>query len=231
MEPEDRPEEEVGWPQEMTQGRKAGDNKWVLADAAPPPLCSGGTAQQILALNSTLHPEEQTMTALGKSRNRQRITIILVVLLVLGSLAAALIVPVLSSTGHRLPASIKCQRHLKNIGMALRIYSAENDGWFPPDLETIRQSGYPDARFFRCPGTIRRKRWFWQREDTAERIDYHYRPGLNEFVPESYRVPIVWDLPTNHSGYGNVLFVDGHVNGYVGNDWMQVTAEKQVTTD
>lgn len=32
--------------------------------------------------------------------------------------------------------------------------------------------------------------------------------------------PIAWDKPQNHTNFGNVLFADGHVKGFVGKDWL-----------
>ena len=35
------------------------------------------------------------------------------------------------------------------------------------------------------------------------------------------KTPILWDKPNTHDKYGNVLFVDGHVKGYAGANWMK----------
>ena len=117
---------------------------------------------------------------------------------------------------------ISCISNLKQIGLAIRMYSQENKGEFPPydgarGLEMLRSGGYlENVKMFTCPSTTDSITDNF--EITDQNCSYGYQGGLNENSPVD--TPLAWDKPNNHSRYGNILFCDGHAAGFAGADWL-----------
>lgn len=116
---------------------------------------------------------------------------------------------------------ISCSSELKGIGFALRMYSQENKNEFPhkpgrAGFEMIRSAGYLEStEMYTCPST--KDRISDGSDLTVSPVSYLYANGLNEST--SVDSGIARDRDTNHSKYGNVLFVDGHAQGFTGADW------------
>ncbi len=119
---------------------------------------------------------------------------------------------------------VNCAANLKQIGVALRSYSSDNDDWFPSGnnaaglnklMENIKTT-----RVFICPNTKTPKSDV-NILDNAH-LDYIYVGGQNEkscgaatgFSADRITTP-------NHEKYGNVIFGDGHVNGFIGDKWWE----------
>ena len=139
---------------------------------------------------------------------------------------SALLLPNLTSerVGAR---KITCIQNLKQIGLAIRMYAQENKGQYPDKnnaegLEMLRAGGYlENPQMYTCPTTNRNPdRYAKDGERLTEKsVDYFYIGGYNESTPPD--IAIAYDKPTNnHHGYGNILFADGHVQGYDGTKWM-----------
>lgn len=118
---------------------------------------------------------------------------------------------------------ISCTSNLKQIGLAIRMYSQENKECFPPydgarGLEMLRSGGYlENVRMYTCPSTT--DTIPDNNEITDDNCSYGYRGGLNEST--SIDTAVVWDKPHNHKKYGNVLFCDGHASGFAGTNWRE----------
>ncbi len=118
---------------------------------------------------------------------------------------------------------ISCASNLKQIGLALRMYSQENKECFPPydgakGLEMLRRGGYlENVKMYTCPSTT--DTIPDNNEITDQNCSYCYRGGLTESA--SVDSALVWDKPNNHVKYGNILFADGHAAGFAGVNWMQ----------
>jgi prepilin-type processing-associated H-X9-DG protein len=118
---------------------------------------------------------------------------------------------------------ITCNGRLNQVGKALRIYSSDFGGHFPPGdgadgLRVLLECGYlksPDLLV--CPSTGTRPA-----RDAAsfgeENCDYVYEGGHTEAEPGD-TTPLAWDRSGNHKNMGNILYVDGHVKGFAGPDW------------
>jgi len=115
---------------------------------------------------------------------------------------------------------ISCTSNLKQIGLALRMYSSENNGEFPnkngrAGLQMLVDSGFlENTHVYTCPSSRGRVK---SKKDVAIHSSYCYAGGLNE--SSSVASALVMDRSNNHDKYGNILYVDGHVKGYAGENW------------
>ena len=114
-----------------------------------------------------------------------------------------------------------CFTNLSTIGLALRMYSNDNNEQFPhldglEGLELLRKSGFGPPLYFTCPSaqTIPQKTGVPLTEETC---DYIYRGGYSE--NDDAGTALVYDKNHNHNKFGNILFIDGHAKGYAGADW------------
>ena len=122
---------------------------------------------------------------------------------------------------------ISCYSNIKGIGFAIRMYAQEYHGQFPDKngaegLEMLRAGGYlENGKMYTCPSTDT------SANDgdklTEKTVSYVYVGGLNESSPPN--AVLMYDKPCNHLKYGNVLYADGHVQGFAGAKWM-AEAEK-----
>jgi prepilin-type processing-associated H-X9-DG protein len=92
--------------------------------------------------------------------------------------------------------------NLKQIGLALHMYSQDNNENFPDDISALYPNYVGDMRIFICPSS---------KVSSDTQISYVYIRGLSE--QDSSDSIIAYDAsPDNHDGDGrNVLFLDGHV--------------------
>ncbi len=136
--------------------------------------------------------------------------------------------PALNSV-HHTPKVIRCASHLKQIGLAMKQYAMDNKDWFPnkdgaAGLEQLRSNGYlTDYKVYVCPSTTDEP-GSGDQALTEENISYVYRGGLKESGEDSQK-PLVWDKPTNHKKFGNILYVDGHVSGITASNWFEKGSE------
>ena len=114
---------------------------------------------------------------------------------------------------------IHCANNLKLIGVALQLYASDYEGMFPPDLFPLVEEGYlcSPTRYC-CPAhdMYPPKNPPKSRADFV--CDYWYRPGFSE-SNASINTGIVMDKSGNHTNFGNILFSDGHVEGFSGEKW------------
>ncbi|OGV38168.1 MAG: hypothetical protein A2X48_06450 [Lentisphaerae bacterium GWF2_49_21] len=159
-----------------------------------------------------------------KSGFKNPSTVEIAVLIFIMSLVAFGLAPSLKC-GREKSRTISCTSNLKQIGLAIRMYSQENKECFPPydgakGLEMLRSGGYlENVRMYTCPSTT--DTIPDNNEITDKNCSYDYRGGLTE--SSSVDIAVVWDKPKNHVKYGNALFTDGHAAGFAGTDWMKNT--------
>jgi prepilin-type processing-associated H-X9-DG protein len=110
---------------------------------------------------------------------------------------------------------VNCAGNLKQIGLALIIYAGDDAeaGYFPPAFETLHQCGYlTDGKVYSCPSAE-------EPSPFASTSNYVYLgSGLTDQHPMPAETPLAC-CTGHHGDYVNVLFVDGHVRGYAGDEW------------
>ena len=153
---------------------------------------------------------------------------------------------------------INCRNNLKQIGLALYMYAQDNGGFFPDregrsGFEMLRSGGYlENSKMYFCPSTTD-----WVRDGTdltTAPVSYMYVAGLKQ--SSSYDTPVARDNEFRHNDmgykigsvgirftkitlipglisypyqYGNVLFVDGHVEECSKERWEEIIKKNNFT--
>jgi len=156
--------------------------------------------------------------------NPQRFTLIeLLVVIAIIAILAAILLPVLAIAREK-GKRISCASNLKNVGMALRLYSNDSDDYFPPDdnaaglTALVALDHIKSLKLFTCPSTKTER----ERSPvlTDAHLDYVYKGGFSE-KDCGAETGLAADRATtpNHTHFGNVLFGDGHVQGFKSRTW------------
>ena len=119
---------------------------------------------------------------------------------------------------------ISCASNLKQIYLSLQQYAMDYNGFYPPEngaagLEYLRCNDYlTDYGIYLCPSTTTTKGKEKQ-PLTEDNVDYVYVGGLNEkSAPDT---PILYDKLVNHQNFGNIGYVDGHIESITGKNWLE----------
>ena len=113
-------------------------------------------------------------------------------------LGAAILLPSLARARGMAKRTVSAA-NLRSIGVALYTYATENDDKFPPDLQTLVDSGAISEQTLRSP-----------LDESDATSSYIYISGQSTEVDQ--RNVIAYENPENHDNEGtNVLFADSHV--------------------
>ena len=129
-------------------------------------------------------------------------------LLVVPALLISIMLPSLARA-RELGKRVKCKTNFAQLENALDLYTANNDGAFPPNLDVLIETAGITPSSLECP--------------SARTANYIYIPGLPTNAPPD--APIFYEPIKNHGGEGgHIAFVDGSVRFVEKNAYEKVLA-------
>jgi len=121
------------------------------------------------------------------------------------ALLAAILFPVFAKARQKAD-SAQCLSNLQQIWLGLRMYAADNGGFYPPSdnhLEPLYPRYLPHADVFLCPSVPDEVR------GRNVNRDYQYKGGLATDAPPEFALGS--DRAIRHMEGADFLFADGHV--------------------
>ena len=113
---------------------------------------------------------------------------------------AAMLLPALAAAREK-ARTVACMSNLKQIGMAISLYSAEHEGVIPKDFNNLRPYASDLDRLLICPSTK-------DRSTPSYRILLGGQKWNDQGI---WKEIAVTELATNHRFGYNALYGDGHV--------------------
>jgi prepilin-type processing-associated H-X9-DG protein len=154
----------------------------------------------------------------GTTMQRKRFTLKeLAVLIIVIFVVAAVLMPCHTHGSREKPRRVNCAGNLKQVGLALLMYSGDYAGYFPVETERGSVNFEPlntldvldDGKVYACPSAS-------QSLTLARNSNYRYR-GSGYLDDDNFAtsITIAYDISGNHpeNQWMNALFMDGHAEG------------------
>jgi len=119
-----------------------------------------------------------------------------------------------SFRGHGPSSSISNVNNLKQIGLALRMYSNVYDERFPANLNALKTEGFLENEAI----------YMWTNPETGKQLPFIYAPGYNESDPVETMLAAA---PKAAKGRREVLFIDGHVQTISENEFIKKARQQK----
>jgi prepilin-type processing-associated H-X9-DG protein len=134
------------------------------------------------------------------------LTVALLILVFLASLLRPASCPVRENAKRA-----NCKSNLRQIGLALHIYSDDYAGTCPPSFRELYPHYVDNARLYKCPSDDSVKSRAFADASGIAKSSYAYVPGLSPAMPDQMIVAYDKSLKHHSKAGRNVLFVDAHV--------------------